>query len=333
VAPCYNEEAGIIEFHRRAKVAARGIAGEDYELVLVNDGSSDATWPHLQQLLQDDPNLVLVNLSRRHGHQIALSAGLGVARGERIVTIDSDLQDPPEVIADMWRMMDQEDVDVVFGQRRERYGDSAVKRGTAWLFYWLLARIGYADIPVNVGDFRLMTRRVLDVLNGMPEQHRFIRGMVSWIGLRQVALAYDRDPRFAGTGHYPLARMLALAFDGLTSFTIAPLRIASYLGFILGILSLLMLTYTLGSWASGRAVDGWTSLSTIMLAIGSAQLMLFGVLGEYIGRLYIESKRRPLYVIDEIAVGRSPSAVSGAVPRSAKSRTPVAGIERGAPEI
>src|SRR5258707_35103 len=179
VAPFYNEEDGIAEFYRRMSAAARAIAGADYELVLVNDGSSDGSWRYLRQLLKDDPNLVLVNLSKRHGHQIALSAGLGIARGERIVTIDSDLQDPPEVVGDMWRMMDQEEADVVFGQRRERYGDSAVKRGTAWLFYWLLARIGYADIPVNVGDFRLMTRRVLDILNEMPEQHRFIRGMVS----------------------------------------------------------------------------------------------------------------------------------------------------------
>jgi glycosyltransferase involved in cell wall biosynthesis len=312
VAPCYNEEGGIVEFHRRASAAATSIAGPDYELIIVNDGSQDRSRLILQALLSSDTNLVVVNLSRRHGHQTALSAGLEVARGDRIVSIDSDLQDPPEVIAEMWRTMDSDAADVVFGQRRERYGDSAVKRGTAALFYWLLARIGYADIPSNVGDFRMISRRVLDILNGMPEHHRFIRGMVSWIGLRQVPLIYDRDPRFAGNSHYPLARMMGLALDGLTSFSIAPLRIASYLGVLLSAISLLMLSYTLGSWALGRTVDGWTSLSTIMLTIGSAQLMLFGVLGEYVGRLYIESKRRPLYVIDEIATGCSPSLAPNA---------------------
>jgi polyisoprenyl-phosphate glycosyltransferase len=312
VAPCYNEEGGIVEFHRRASAAAMSIASADYELIIVNDGSQDRSLLVLRGLLNSDPNLVVVNLSRRYGHQTALSAGLGVARGDRIVSIDSDLQDPPEVIVDMWLTLDRGEADVVFGQRRERYGDSAVKRGTAALFYWLLQRIGYADIPPNVGDFRMMSRRVLDILNGMPEHHRFIRGMVSWIGLRQVPLIYDRDPRFAGNSNYPLTRMMGLALDGLTSFSIAPLRIASYLGLLLGMISLLMLTYTLGSWAFGRVVDGWTSLSTIMLAIGSAQLMLFGVLGEYVGRLYIESKRRPLYVIDEIATGRSPSLAPNA---------------------
>jgi glycosyltransferase involved in cell wall biosynthesis len=305
VAPCYNEEDGIVEFHRRVTAVVKDLAGGDYELVLVNDGSQDRTWCVLQILLETDPNLVVVNLSKRHGHQTALTAGLGIARGDRIVSIDSDLQDPPEVIADMWRMMDHDEADVVFGQRRERRGDSAAKRGTAAMFYWLLGRIGYADIPANVGDFRMMTRRVLDILNGMPEQHRFIRGMISWIGMKQVPLIYDRDPRYAGSSNYPLTRMLALALDGLTSFSIAPLRLASYLGFLLGVISLLMLSYTLGSWAFGRVIDGWTSLSTIVLAIGSAQLMLIGLLGEYVGRLYIESKHRPLYIIDEIATGRS----------------------------
>jgi dolichol-phosphate mannosyltransferase len=189
---------------------------------------------------------------------------------------------------------------VVYGLRRERKGESVLKRGTAALFYRLMQRVGYADLPVDAGDFRLMTRRVLDILNSMPEQHRFIRGMVSWIGLRQVPLAYDRAPRQSGTSNYPLAKMIGLAFDALTSFSIMPLRLASYLGLALGGLSLLMLGYTLGSWALGHVVEGWTSLLTVVLILGSTQLILFGLLGEYVGRMYLETKRRPLFVIDQV---------------------------------
>jgi hypothetical protein len=175
-----------------------------------------------------------------------------------------------------------------------------LKRGTAALFYRLMRRVGYADLPVDAGDFRLMTRRVLDILNSMPEQHRFIRGMVSWIGLRQVPFAYDRAPRHSGTSNYPLAKMMGLAFDALTSFSIMPLRLASYLGLLLGGLSLLMVGYTLGSWALGHVVEGWTSLLTVVLILGSTQLIMFGLLGEYVGRLYLETKRRPLFVIDQV---------------------------------
>jgi len=314
VAPCYNEEAGILEFYRRVSAVAKNVVGEDYELILVNDGSQDRTWALCKQLLENDAQLVLVNLSRRYGHQLALSAGFELCRGDRIVSIDSDMQDPPELLFDMWQIMERDRVDVVYGQRRERRGETLVKRGTATSFYWLLRRIGYADIPANSGDFRMMTRRVVNILNGMPEQHRFIRGMISWIGLRQVPITYDRDPRIAGSSNYSLARMVGLAFDGLTSFSILPLRIASYIGLVLSAVSLAMLTYTLGSWAFGHVVDGWTSLSTIVLVIGSAQLMLFGVMGEYIGRLYIESKGRPLYVIDEIEIGLTSESGNKGIP-------------------
>jgi dolichol-phosphate mannosyltransferase len=196
--------------------------------------------------------------------------------------------------------MDDERVDVVYGLRTERFGGTRFKRSTAALFYWLLQRIGDADIPSNVGDFRLMTRRVVDILKAMPEQHRFIRGMIGWIGFRQIALRYDRDPRFAGSTQYPLSRMMILALDALTGFSTAPLRMASYAGFLVGALGLLMLVYTLGSWATAHVVSGWTSLTTIVLILGSLQLILFGLLGEYIGRMYIESKRRPLFTIDRI---------------------------------
>ena len=305
VAPCFNEEAGLGEFHRRMTAAARDIAGSDYELILVNDGSADRTWEIMLELAKRDPQLIIVNLSRRHGHQRAMTAGLHSCRGDRVLTIDSDLQDPPELLGEMWRLMDRVDADVVYGQRRERQGETMLKRGTAALFYRLLRQLADADMPVDSGDFRLMNRKIIDILNSMPEQQRFIRGMVSWIGLRQVALAYDRAPRTTGNSNYSLGRMFGLAFDALTSFSIMPLRLASYLGIILGFLSLLMLGYTLGSWAFGHVVEGWTSLSTLILVLGSMQLILFGLLGEYVGRLYLESKRRPLFVIDEIRTGEA----------------------------
>jgi glycosyltransferase involved in cell wall biosynthesis len=303
VAPCYNEEAGLEEFHRRMTAAAKDAAGADYELILVNDGSADRTWQIMRELAERDPQLVAVNLSRRHGHQRAMTAGLHSCRGDRVLTIDSDLQDPPELLGEMWRLMDRVEADVVYGQRRERQGETILKRGTAALFYRVLRQLADGDMPVDSGDFRLMSRKVIDILNSMPEQQRFIRGMVSWIGLRQVALAYDRAPRTTGSSNYSLGRMFGLAFDALTSFSIMPLRLASYLGIILGFLSLLMLCYTLGSWAFGHVVEGWTSLSTLILVLGSMQLILFGLLGEYVGRLYLESKRRPLFVIDEIRTG------------------------------
>jgi polyisoprenyl-phosphate glycosyltransferase len=307
VAPCHNEQDSVEEFHRRASAAAKAAVGEDYELIFVNDGSRDATWAAMLKLVASDPRLVLINLSRRHGHQLALTAGLEMCRGDRVLTIDSDLQDPPELLADMWRRMDKERADVVYGLRGERFGETRFKRATAALFYWLLQRVGDADIPSNAGDFRLMTRRVVDVLKSMPEQHRFIRGMISWVGFRQVALRYDRDPRFAGSSQYPLSRMMILALDALTGFSIAPLRMASYAGFLVGFLGLLMLVYTLGSWANGHVVDGWTSLTTIVLILGSLQLILFGLLGEYVGRMYIELKQRPLFTIDRIVTHNTDS--------------------------
>jgi polyisoprenyl-phosphate glycosyltransferase len=315
VAPCYNEEAGLEEFYRRMTAAAQQTAGSDYEFVLLNDGSSDRTWAIMAELVRRDPRVVAVNLSRRHGHQLAITAGLYTCRGDRILTIDADLQDPPEVLAEMWRLMDSADADVVYGLRRQRQGETMLKRGTAALFYRLMKRVGYADLPVDAGDFRLMTRRVLDILNSMPEQHRFIRGMVSWIGLSQVPLAYDRAPRQSGESNYPLARMIGLAFDALTSFSIMPLRLASYLGLALGCLSLLMVGYTLGSWALGRVVEGWTSLLTVVLILGSTQLILFGLLGEYVGRLYLETKRRPLFVIDQVLTQGTPAGEKYPAPR------------------
>jgi dolichol-phosphate mannosyltransferase len=297
VVPCFNEEAALPELHRRITAICEQIGS--YEVLFINDGSRDHTWNLMRQLADRDPRLAVINLSRNHGHQLALTAGLTFARGQRILIIDADLQDPPELLPEMMRLMD-EGADVVYGQRRRREGETYFKTLTAKLFYRLMRRLTDVDIPQDTGDFRLMSRRSLNILNSMPEQSRFVRGMVSWIGLKQVPLVYDRDPRFAGETKYPFLKMVRFAIDAITGFSIVPLRIASVLGLIMGVTSLIMLSYTLGSWALGKIVEGWTSLSTIVLIVSSVQLMVLGILGEYLGRLYMQSKQRPLFIVDSI---------------------------------
>jgi len=318
VAPCYNEEASLHALHERVTNACTKEVGDNYELVLVNDGSQDATWSRIVDLCRRDRHVVAVNLSRNHGHQLALSAGLSQCRGERILIIDADLQDPPELLGDLMAKMD-EGYDVVYGQRTERLGDPPFKRFTATLFYRILQQLVDIQIPRDAGDFRLMSRRALEVLCAMPEHHRFIRGMVSWIGLPQAPLCYRRDPRFAGETKYSMAKMMRFALDAITGFSIKPLRAASYLGLLTAGFGLLLLVYVLISWASGTVVQGWTSLMVIVLLLGSAQLLMIGVMGEYLGRLYIEAKRRPLFVVDQIVRGET-SATSAEVP----ARAPVA---------
>jgi glycosyltransferase involved in cell wall biosynthesis len=320
VAPCFNEEGCLAAFYRRVVGAAQVAAGDDYEIVLVNDGSRDATWRIMQTLVAQDPRVVAIDLSRNYGHQLALTAGLQTCRGSRILVIDADLQDPPELLDEMMRLMDG-GAEVVYGQRRHRDGETAFKRGTARRFYRVLRRLVDVEIPPDTGDFRLMSRRVLDELNRMPEHYRFVRGLISWIGFRQVPLLYDRDARFAGETHYPLLKMIRFAIDAVTGFSVVPLRTASFLGIALGICSLLLLGYTLGSWATGHALSGWTSIATILLITASAQLVTLGVLGEYLGRLYMETKRRPLFVIAEISSQRAPTeqpATAGEVPALAE---------------
>jgi dolichol-phosphate mannosyltransferase len=297
VVACFDEEAVLRELHRRITVVCQEVG--DYEVILVNDGSRDGTWNLMRQLADADSRLAVINLSRNHGHQIALTAGLTFAGGQRILIIDADLQDPPELLPEMMRLMD-EGADVVYGTRRRRQGEGPFKTLTAKLFYRLLEYLTDVKIPTDTGDFRLMNRRSLDILNSMPEQSRFIRGMVSWIGLKQVPLVYDREPRFAGETKYPLLKMARFAIDAITGFSIVPLRTASILGVVMGATSVMMLSYMLGSWAVGRTVEGWTSLSTIVLTVSSVQLLVLGILGEYLGRLYIQSKGRPLFIIDTI---------------------------------
>tara|TARA_X000000950_G_scaffold288462_1_gene405372 strand:+ start:1210 stop:2157 length:948 start_codon:yes stop_codon:yes gene_type:complete len=299
VIPCYNEESSILELYSRIKSVCKKESFDDYELVLINDGSKDKTWKIICELSKADNRIVGINLSRNFGHQIALTAGLHQCIGDRIFILDADLQDPPELLHDMMKCMD-EGYDVVFGQRSKRQGETVFKKTSAYFFYRILNKLVDIEIPQDAGDFRLMSRGALDVLNKMPEQHRFVRGMVSWIGMRQKAISYERSARFAGETHYSLTKMIKFAVDAVTGFSIKPLRLASYFSFFLGTLALIMLTYVFSQYYLGNNIQGWTSLVTIVLLIGAIQLFVIGLLGEYIGRLYMQSKGRPLYIIQEV---------------------------------
>jgi len=296
VVPCFNEEAGLFPLYTRLSSACRDAAGEDYEIVLVDDGSTDGTWAAIQRLCTADPHVVGVTLSRNHGHQLALSAGLSVCSGERVLIIDADLQDPPELLPGMMALMEG-GADVVYGQRISRAGETWCKRSTASVFYRLLLRLTDVPIPLDTGDFRLISRRALDVLLSMPEQHRFIRGMVSWIGFRQVPIRYHRAERRTGVTKYPLHKMIRFALDAITGFSTQPLRLSTYAGVLLGLASAALLIYTFASWLFLDAVHGWTSLMAVVLMLGSTQMLFLGILGEYLGRLYMQSKQRPLFVI------------------------------------
>jgi polyisoprenyl-phosphate glycosyltransferase len=301
VVPCYNEEACLDMLHARISAAAREAVGEDYEIVLINDGSRDASWAVMQRLSAADPHLVAINLSRNHGHQLALTAGLDLCAGDEILIIDADLQDPPELLADMRAALREQGADVVYAVRRKREGESIFKKLTAAVFYRMLDRITDTPIPLDTGDFRLMTRRALDAFLSLPEQARFIRGMVAWIGFRQVPFVYDRHERHAGESKYPLAKMIRFALDAITGFSTAPLRFASHVGLVLTGLSALLVLYIVIGWLMGAAIPGWTSLMLVVVVLGAVQMFVLGMIGEYLGRLYVESKRRPLYLVADVA--------------------------------
>jgi dolichol-phosphate mannosyltransferase len=301
VIPCYNEEACLETLHARVSAAARAAVGDDHEIVLVNDGSRDASWAVMQRLSAADPRLVAINLSRNHGHQLALTAGLDLCAGEQILIIDADLQDPPELLADMRATMVAEDADVVYAVRRKREGETFFKKVTAAAFYRALDHITDTPIPLDTGDFRLMSRRALEAFLSLPEQARFIRGMVAWIGFRQVPFVYDRHERMAGESKYPLGKMIRFALDAITGFSTAPLRFASHVGLALTGVSVLLMLYIVVGWLMGSAVQGWTSTMLVVVFLGAVQMFVLGMIGEYLGRLYVESKRRPLYLIADVA--------------------------------
>jgi polyisoprenyl-phosphate glycosyltransferase len=323
VIPCYNEEACLGELYARVAAVARAVAGDDHEIVLINDGSKDGTWAAMQRLAANDPHLVAINLSRNHGHQLALTAGLDLARGGHILILDADLQDPPELLPEMLATMNAEGADVVYAVRKARAGEGYAKKASAALFYRLLATLTDTDIPLDTGDFRLMSRRALNAFLSLPEQARFIRGMVAWIGFKQVPFAYDRAERHAGETHYPLAKMLRLAFDAITGFSTAPLRFASHAGLALTGASVLLLFYIGFGWLRGGTVAGWTSLMLVVVGIGAVQMFVLGMIGEYLGRLYIEAKKRPLYIVaDVIGTSREGSRLGHRADTMATSETP-----------
>jgi glycosyltransferase involved in cell wall biosynthesis len=301
VVPCYNEEACLTELHGRLSAAAREIGDGSYEIVLINDGSRDRSWEMMRSLAATDRHVVAINLSRNHGHQLALTAGLDLCSGERILIIDADLQDPPELLPEMMATMDRQQADVVYAVRRARAGETAFKRATAKLFYRGLSKLAEIEIPLDTGDFRLMSRRALDALLSLPEQARFIRGMVAWVGFRQVPIVYDRAERHAGQTKYPVSKMVRFAFDAVTGFSTAPLRFASHIGLWLVAASALLLVYIAFAFVSGATIQGWTSLMLVVVVLGAVQMFVLGMIGEYLGRLYIEAKRRPLYIVSDIA--------------------------------
>lgn len=307
VVPCFNEEAVIEQTHRRLAQMARGITGVGTTVIYVDDGSRDGTLAKLRALAAADPHVRIVALSRNFGHQYALTAGLDASTGDAVAVIDADLQDPPEVITEMvarWRA----GADVVYGVRATRQGETAFKRGTAHLFYRLLQTLGNADIPADVGDFRLLDRRVVDTLRDMPERDRFLRGLVVWAGFRHEGVSYERLPRAAGQTKFPFARMFSFALDGIFSFSTVPLRLASYLGLFVSVLSMTGIVYALYiKLFTVGVVPGWAAQWIGTLFLGGVQLLSLGVIGEYVGRIYGEVKRRPLYVVKE-RIGFDPNA-------------------------
>jgi len=299
VLPCYNEGEVLPETYRRVKAVSGGL-GRGYEIILVNDGSTDSTLAQMRRLAEADSTIVVVDLSRNHGHQLALSAGLHCCAGERVLIMDADLQDPPEMLPRMLSLMDN-GADVVYAQRRSRRGDDPVKRMACGIFYRLIARLSESTVPLDTGDFRLISRRVLDIILLMPERHRFIRGMVSWVGFNQVPILYDRDSRFAGKTKYPWNKLVKLALDGIAASSTKPLALASYSGMICAMGSLILVCYALYSWLwVGNTPQGWTSLMVVVTALGACQLFVLGIMGQYLGRIHEQARGRPLFIIKDI---------------------------------
>lgn len=296
IVPCFNEEAVIEETYRRLSSIFPALEME-VEVVFVNDGSRDDTMLKLRRIAAQHENVKILSFSRNFGHQIAITAGMDYAKGDAIVVIDADLQDPVEAIGEMvikWR----QGFEVVYGTRIERKGETLFKKISAKAFYKLLNKLTDEEIPTDVGDFRLIDRKVLNALKSMPERSRYVRGLVAWLGFKTTSVEYIREPRFAGKTKYSLLKMFKLALDGIISFSYKPLRFASFIGSLISLLSFLYLAYILyqGSFTD-NTVSGWASLMAVMLFFSGIILVVLGIIGEYIARIYEEVKARPIYVI------------------------------------
>lgn len=298
VAPCMNEEEGLEVFYLRVLTTLKSLSITDYEFILIDDGSTDDTWGVISSLHKRDPRVKGIKLSRNFGHQAALTAGLNQARGAFTFIIDSDLQDPPELLGGMLEKMKQ-GFDVVYGQRRQRAGETKFKLITAALFYRTLSKLSDINIPKDTGDFRLINSKVLSAYNSLSENQRFTRGLIAWLGFRQTELLYDRHPRFAGETKYPFKKMVNFSIDALTGFSLKPLRMIIGLGMIAAFVSVLAFMYSIYGWLLSNTVPGWASIMTAVCILSSVQLICLGVVGEYVGRTFTETKNRPLYLIQE----------------------------------
>ena len=297
VIPCFNEEASLPITLERVINAAKSSATH-YEIILIDDGSTDGTWELIKLESRNNPHIRGMRLSRNFGHQIALSAGLQSALGERILIIDADLQDPPELLTEMMRALD-EGADVAYGRRASRDGEGFFKLVTAFGFYRFINWLSDIEIPRDTGDFRLVNRKVIDAVNSMPERHRFLRGMFAWVGFRQVPVDYDRAERIAGESKYPVKAMLRFAITAITSFSVRPLRLAMLMAACFAAASFLGILYVVLGHFLGGTAQGWTSLMVVVLFIASLQFLLLGIIGEYIGRMFTEQKGRPLFICSE----------------------------------
>ncbi len=306
VVPAFNEEANVESMCDRVSGALDGVV-ESFEIIFVDDGSSDETWRLVSDLAARDPRVSGIRFARNFGHQAALTAGVDAATGRAVVIIDGDLQDPPEVIPEMvarWR----EGAEVVYGQREEREGETWFKLTTAALFYRLLRGITNVEIPVDTGDFRLMGPRAVTAFRALPERNRFIRGLVSWIGFEQTAVRYKRQARLQGETKFPVRKMLRFALDGITSFSFLPLRLATWTGFAVSLFAFLYILVVIVLKAMGISWPGYSSLMASILFLGGVQLLMIGIMGEYLGRIFDEVKRRPLYLVGERTDG-DPSVI------------------------
>lgn len=299
VVPVYNEQEVIMESYKRL-TSVMETSNESYELIFVNDGSRDRSSDFLAAVCKTDSNVRCINFSRNFGHQAAITAGMDYAKGDAIVVIDADLQDPPEVILEMikkWR----EGYDVVYGKRLRRKGETLFKKTTAKLYYRLLRNMTSVDIPVDTGDFRLIDRKVCDAMKTLTERNRYVRGLVSWVGFKQIAVEYVREERFAGVTKYPLKKMLKFAMDGITAFSYKPLKFATSIGFLFSIVSFIYLIIIIFQRLfTDTTVSGWASTIAVILFTQGIVLMMLGIIGEYIGRIFDEIKGRPIYIVNEV---------------------------------
>lgn len=300
IIPCHNEAAVLPKTLARVRAVCEAENIRDYEIIVVDDGSGDETWSEIVKQCSASSGICGLRLSRNFGHQAALTAGLRQSSGRRVLILDADLQDPPELLGRLMACLDAGN-DVAYGLRQTRQGEGWIKRFTAWLYYRLLNFLSEYPLPVDTGDFRLMSRRAVDAFLSLPEQGRFIRGMVAWIGFTQVAVPYARESRVAGYSKYGPRKMLLLALDGITSFSLRPLRLGLLLGGIMLLISGGLLVFALCTWLFGYTVRGWTSLLVVLLGIGGVQTLLIGIIGEYVGRIFVEAKGRPLYIVRESA--------------------------------